>query len=451
VTTHTRSWLPLAATLGIALVLVLGGLVAAPLIQRAAPRLDAEVRSAFARQDASPADWVSPELDGAIYARPLVLGTQLLIATESNSVYVLDTDSGNIRWQQHLGDPVPGSALPCGNIDPVGITSTPAIDPQAGVVYVVGLVQPTHHELYVLGLSDGTVQYHFPIDPPGADARVHNQRGALTLSQGVVYVPFGGRFGDCGDYHGRVVGVRVGDTTGGSLIAYQTPGDEAGIWAPGGAAADEAGNLFVATGNGGSTATFGYSESVLKLSPDLQVQDYFTPRNWAELNRGDVDIGSLTPALLDNDLVFQAGKEGIGYLLQASNLGQVGGEVFSARVCSRGAYGMTAYAAPYLYVPCTDGLVAVQLDFGPPAFSAAWHGPAVTGRPAAGPPLLAAGAVWGIDLGGGVLYGLDPDSGAVRFKGGLPGPARNFSTPAADVRHVYAPAGRQIAAFVIAD
>jgi hypothetical protein len=121
VRTHARAWLPPAAILGIALVLGLGGLLAAPLIQRAGPRLEGEVRSAFGRQGASPPDWVSPELDGAIYARPLVVGNQLLVPTEANSVYALDTGSGSVVWQQRLGDPVPGSALPCGNIDPVGL------------------------------------------------------------------------------------------------------------------------------------------------------------------------------------------------------------------------------------------------------------------------------------------------------------------------------------------
>jgi outer membrane protein assembly factor BamB len=160
----------------IAVVHVLGVLLAASLIQRVAPRLDALVRSALAHQNASPPTWVSSELDGAIYARPVVLGSQLVVATEANSVYTLDTGSGSVVWRQRLGDPVPGSALPCGNIDPVGITSTPAVDAGAGLLYAVGLVQPAHHELFVLHLDDGSVQDHFPIDAPGAVLRSAGHR-----------------------------------------------------------------------------------------------------------------------------------------------------------------------------------------------------------------------------------------------------------------------------------
>ena len=53
----------------------------------------------------------------------------MIVATESNNVYALDETSGKVVWQQLIGNPMPLSQLPCGNIDPMGITGTPVIDP----------------------------------------------------------------------------------------------------------------------------------------------------------------------------------------------------------------------------------------------------------------------------------------------------------------------------------
>src|SRR5215470_12651289 len=63
-------------------------------------------------------------LDGAVYGQPLVIGGLVIAATEGDTVYGLDRATGNIRWHVHLGTPVPLSALPCGDIDPLGITGT---------------------------------------------------------------------------------------------------------------------------------------------------------------------------------------------------------------------------------------------------------------------------------------------------------------------------------------
>src|SRR5438105_2863118 len=73
--------------------------------------------------------WESQQLDGDVYAQPLVVGTTVYVATQNNTVYALDAASGNQVWAQHLGDPVPRGMLPCGNVDPTGILSTPVADP----------------------------------------------------------------------------------------------------------------------------------------------------------------------------------------------------------------------------------------------------------------------------------------------------------------------------------
>ena len=122
-------------------------------------------------------------VDGAVYAEPLVAGGKVIVATENDSVYAFDAATGHQAWRAQLGTPVPGGDLPCGNIDPSGITGTPVLDAAAGVVYAVTF-QRFEHRLVALDLAGGSVRWQRPIDPPGADPRTHQQRAALALSRG---------------------------------------------------------------------------------------------------------------------------------------------------------------------------------------------------------------------------------------------------------------------------
>jgi outer membrane protein assembly factor BamB len=232
----------------------------------------------------------------------------------------------------------------------------------------------------------------------------------LTISGGQVYVPFGGLFGDCGDYHGYVVSLP--EQAQGPLRSWQVPTSrQGGIWAPPGPVVDSSGQLYVATGNTESRGTFDVGNAVVRLTPDLRLADVFAPANWAQLNSTDTDLGSVSPSLLPGGIVFQIGKEGIGYLLDAGHLGGVGGERFSAPVCDS-AFGGTAVSGTVVYVPCRDGLVALRVDGGStPRFTSQWRGPST----AAGSPVVAGGRVWFVDLTGD-LYGLDQATGAVRFR-----------------------------------
>ena len=366
--------------------------------------------------------WRSPLLDGDVYAEPLLVGGRVIVATEGDSLYSLDPGSGAVVWQAHLGTPVPRAQLPCGNIFPLGITGTPVVDPAAQLVYAVAETAGGHHTLAAVELAGGRVRWQRSVDPPLMDPITEQQRGALTLTAGRVYVPFGGLLGDCGDYHGWMVGVAAGG--GGPLLDFRVPtGREGGIWAPAGPVVDPAGDLLVATGNSEArSGGFDGGNAVIRLSPDLRQLDLWAPADWPLLNAGDTDVGSISPALAGPGLVFQGGKSGLGYLLHGDHLGGVGGPAFSALVCPRGSYGGTAFAASILYVPCLDGLRALRI--GPGAtFSGAWTGPAT------GPPILAGGAVWAVAFGGSSLYALDPASGAQRARIEI-GPTVHFATPA---------------------
>ena len=280
--------------------------------------------------------------------------TSCTSATENNSVYAINASSGSTIWRTNLGTPVDGSVLPCGDIDPSGITGTPVIDLATRTLYAVAFLNPTHHVLFGLDLANGTVSSQVAVDAAGADPMVEQQRGALALYDGVVYIPYGGLAGDCGEYHGWIVGVPSHGSS--AILSYQVPtGREGGIWAAAGITISPNGTLYVATGNSDATSTFDYGDSVIALSPQLQVLSYFAPTNWAELNSGDVDLGSTAPALLPDGQLFQIGKQGVGYLLSGSDLGGVGGQLYDATVCG-GAYGGTAQVGGSILVPCTNGL-----------------------------------------------------------------------------------------------
>ncbi|HEV7462064.1 MAG TPA: PQQ-binding-like beta-propeller repeat protein [Solirubrobacteraceae bacterium] len=380
----------------------------------------------------------SASVDGDVYAEPLVAAGRVVAATENDSLYAFDAVSGRRLWRTHLGSPVDGSSLPCGNINPSGITSTPAIDTKRRLVYAVAFIAPARHELAAVDLSSGRVRWRRAIDPP-ADPTVHQQRGALALANGRVYVPYGGLFGDCGNYHGWVVSVPT-PGPGGAQANFMVPTHREGaIWAPSGPSVDNRGRLFVSTGNGDSTSSFDFGNTVIRLSPSLQRQSYFAPTNTASLNGSDTDLGSVGPLVLPGSRVFAIGKEGIAYLLDANNLGGIGHPLASRQICDS-AYGGLAYAGGRVYVPCTNGVVAVGV--GARSLSVAWRGPGFR----AGPPIVAGGLVWTVDLDGGQLTGLTTGSGRVAFRAGVGSPAQ-FSTPSESGGRLYVSGGKRVLAF----
>jgi outer membrane protein assembly factor BamB len=388
--------------------------------------------------------WTSADLDGDVYAEPLVVGDRVFAATENDTLYALDAATGAIVWRTHLGTPVQSSSLPCGNIVPTsGITGTPVIDPSAGIVYAVAFLSPERHELFAVRAASGAVAWHRPIDPPGMDPRTQQLRSALTLANGRVYVAYGGLFGDCGSYHGWVAAISADGS--GPLIDYRAPTVNAGgIWAPSGPAVDAAGHLFVTTGNSFSGDTFDHGDSVIELSPELKELDFFAPSDWQALNAGDVDLGSVGPAVLPGDRIFQIGKGGVGYLLDARNLGGIGGELASAAVCNGPAFGGTAHTADTVYVPCSDGVVAVRIANGGGSFSELWKAEGF----GAGPPIVAGGLIWTVDLSSDALVGLDPGDGHEVVREPT-ADASHFASPSSAPGCVFVPTLRTITAFCV--
>ena len=371
-------------------------------------------------------------LDGAVYASPIVAKGLTIVATEHDSVYAFDA-AGNQVWVAHLGTPSPASERPCGNVDPLGITGTPIYDGASGMIFVAPEYSgsPPRHELVALTLATGAVKWRTGLDLPGVDPATMQERGALTVAGGRVWVPFGGLAGDCGNYKGRLVGVLVNGT--GSPISYTVPTTrEAGIWTPPGPTVDSTGRLFVAVGNGASGVgdPYDYSDSVLALNTSAQLVDSFSPTTWASDNDADKDLGSQGPAVV-GQWIFQAGKSGTAYVLRRGALGGIGGQVSQASICV--SFGGTAVQNNVVYVPCTDGLRAVRID-STGQLKVLWHAASsITGSPVVG-----GGRVWALDTSHGVLYGLDPRTGASLGSVSV-GAVSRFATPALSGKYALIP------------
>jgi polyvinyl alcohol dehydrogenase (cytochrome) len=359
-------------------------------------------------------------LDGAVYGEPLGVRGRVIVATQGDSVYALDPAHGRIVWRRHLGTPVPLSSLPCGNIDPLGITSTPVYDRTSGSLFVVAEILGPRHVLFALDASTGTVRWSRSVDLAGDNPIAYQQRAALALGNGYVYVGFGGLAGDCGAYRGEVVGVPVSGH--GATIAYRVPvAREGAVWATGGPVLDAHGNLYVSIGNGSSTTTYDGSDAVIELSATLQLRTRFAPAQWAQDNANDADLGSLSPVLVPGGWVFIAGKSGTGYVLRQGALGDVGGQVSSSGVCS--AFGGAARTGSTIYVPCSNGLRMVQI--GPDgSIRLGWQ----THSGATGPPVIGGGVIWSLAIGTGELLALSPSTGAVMARLGV-GPVPHFVSP----------------------
>ena len=287
---------------------------------------------------------------------PLVKGkfNAVIIATMHNTVYVYDADKENRGpegrtiplWATWLGPPRPSTKeidMWSTNDPEWGILSTPVISDDKTTLFVVAWhddgAKGFAYRLHALDLKNGTDR-HPPviIGASSSDATLpckrqntfnpclHKQRTALLLSNGTIYVAFGG------------------DGNRGALFAFDaqtleqkafwnsTPtGNDGGIWQSGqGPAADAQGNIYLMTGNGTFDAAQGgqnFGSSFVKLhleGPKLVVKDFFTPCNQKFLNDNDLDLGSAGPVLLpvSPGRVVSGGKEGVLYLLSPTNVGK---------------------------------------------------------------------------------------------------------------------------------
>jgi outer membrane protein assembly factor BamB len=413
--------------------------------------------------------WTSPVLDGEVYAEPLIYNGVVYTATLNDTVYALNQSDGTVLWSKNVGAPQT-SGWSCSGLV-AGILSTPVIDTAANRIYVAAEMAGTTPIYHLFGLdlgSVGNIVLNVPIAPAGFDWKVQQQRGALAVANGNVYVPFGGRAGDCFDngtpYYGWIADVPTG---GGTTNVFRTPSTAESAWAAGGVVVDDAShNVFFATGNAIPCSGATYSDSIVRVSPALASPTFFEPLDWqANWCGPDSDLGSASPVLISPNLMFTAGKHGGGFLLDPTNLGGINGQLYPARapyvqadVClsqhSDATFGSFAYAAPYVYLECESptaglGLVALNVNTSTPSFTNCsascpapnWH---TGGSTRFGPPIVAAGAVWAASDNGLTAY--NAATGALIYQSGAFGVNR-FVTPAEAGGQVFVPSHTVIRSF----
>jgi outer membrane protein assembly factor BamB len=136
------------------------------------------------------------------------------------------------------------------------------------------------------------------------------------------------------------------------------------------------------------------------------------------------------------------GKSGIGYLMKRSDLGGIGGEVASTKVCPGVADGGDAVVGSVVYVPCATGVTQVTVSDSPPGLKVGW----TTSSASSGGPIIASGYLWSIDRSG-TLWGINPSNGDSVFQASLGSEATHFPTPTVADGLLIAPAAGQVVAF----
>lgn len=347
-------------------------------------------------------------LRGAVYGEPLVIGGTLVVATERNYVYGLAARTGTVRWRVGLGAPQPQAGLPCGNIDPLGVTGTPAYDRGTGSVFVVAETRGGHHTLWALRARTGAKRWHRSLDVlPNRNRKAEQQRSALLVTHGRVFTAFGGLAGDCSNYVGYVASVPADGS--GAVRHYAVPtAREAGIWATPGPVRGANGNVYVATGNGAELdGRWDKSDSVTELTPGrLARQSVFAPRSWAEDNTRDLDLGSSSPVMVPAARrIVIAGKRGVVYLLRP-HLGGVGSAV--ARLSGCRAFGGAAVVGQTVLMPCKGEGAIRALHVGSSSLSWSWRADGLYSS-----PVVAGDRVYLADQASGDLVVLSLADGSV--------------------------------------
>jgi hypothetical protein len=402
---------------------------------------------------------------GNTWASPLYLpngpnGNGLFFTvTNGNDVFALDETTGALVWTKNIGTPATKTGQSCGDISPLGIISTPVIDAQARTIYVAGAIGNTTtitaHQIHALSVDDGTERAGWPVDVSTLSsggvqfvASPQNQRSALSLVGGVLYVAYGGHNGDCGNYRGWVVAVDTATpTTRAAWVTGGTRGEA--IWAAGGMASDGNG-VFALTGNNlAGVTTHADSEEVVRLTGMAAVdrstnKNIFYPSTWRTMDGNDADLGASSPVYLasPSPMVAAVSKDGHLFLLDAQNLGGMGGQLADLVIATPGS--MIVHTAPAAYTTAqgthlvlttnsggqcpsggASGKVAMSIlipSGSPPVPRVAWCVPianASLGFPASPMATTTDGQsnaiVW--FMSGSTLMGVDGDTGATVFTG----------------------------------
>jgi outer membrane protein assembly factor BamB len=317
-------------------------------------------------------------VDGKVDAEPLYTAdiqiphqgrhNVLYVATENDSVYAFDADSGKPLWHVRLLEPgeTPSGSLNCSQVIPIiGITATPVIDLNRGphgTIYVVAMSKDSNgnyfQRLHALDLTTGAKEFGGPTTVhatyPGNGAvsrhgtaifqpRQHEERAALLLLHGTLYTSWSSHC-DNNPYNGWVIGYNERSLKQTSVLDLAPNGEETSVWQSGaGPATDSQGNMYILAANGtfdtalnskGFPSQDDFGNAFLKISTlggQLSIVDYFAMFNVTAENNADADLGSGGPLVLPDmrgesgkilHLAVGAGKDRNIYLVNRENMGK---------------------------------------------------------------------------------------------------------------------------------
>jgi hypothetical protein len=315
-------------------------------------------------------------VDGYVDAEPLYLsavnisgGTHnvLIVATENDSVYAFDADTGTQYWKISalLSGETASDDRGCDQVVPViGITATPVISRPSGsngVIYVVAMSKDSsgnyYQRLHALDAATGDELYNGPMDIaakyPGTgdnssggyvifDPSQYKERSGLLLANGTVYLTWASHC-DIRPYTGWIMAYNASTLAQTSVLNVTPNANEGAIWgSSAGLTYDGNGNIFVLDANGvfdtklnssGFPSSGDYGNAFLRISTKsgLAVADYFEMYNQQNENCCDIDLGSggalLLPSMKDSSgkswlLAAGAGKDGNLYLVNRSSMGK---------------------------------------------------------------------------------------------------------------------------------
>jgi hypothetical protein len=427
---------------------------------------------------------------GSTWASPLYVDQgpggkgAFFIVTNDNDVLAFDETDGHLVWPRPFNiGPAPQSAGPPGHCSPpyhVGILSTPVIDPKQGpdgfaTIYVAGAIGNANgyidrHEVHALSVNDGTERKGWPINVSAIQAAAStaagitnfhadasNQRSALSLVNGLLYVAYGGHVGDCDTYHGWVVAIDVANPS--KTGAWATAGQGEAIWAAGGMVSDGDGVIAVTSNSTTGITSHADSEEVVRVTGMASVNrsnaNIFYPGDWRDhLDAKDLDFGSSSPVLFSvpgavpANLLAAVTKAGTFYLLDPANLGGIDGytakltiaddgpqirTTLAAYTSASGAHVILEATAAHCPGGTSQAIVSISVPPGaPPVPAVAWCAPTQDN----GAPIATTSdgkndaIVWFINHGN--LIGVDGDTGMPIVTGaGQCGVVREWISPIA--------------------
>lgn len=449
-------------------------------------------------------------ISGNVYMQPLYVengpGGQamIIVGTNSNNIYALNATTGAVIWQKlaaEIGTPATG--LPCGNVVPEGILGTPVVDLSTRTLYFNAMTMSGtspnilfRQMIYSVNVDTGVTNPNWPASVEGTGSggvnftsNVQGERGAAVIVGDRVYFPYGGRFGDCGSYHGWLVG--VSKTNPADILGFATRAANGGSstgggsWAVGGVASDGV-NLFIATGNtfGAATANIWRGgEAIIRLQPGPvfspspssgptpSADNFWAPTNWGPLDNGDTDLGGTGAMMVDvtgaspSQLIVAFGKDRNAYILNRNNLGGVSAPLAQANAVSSSAIiqAPATYRTSlgtYVVFRGSSVISAIRITAtNPPTIVTNPWAPNTASQTGRGSPFVTTtdgvnnAIVWAVGSESSQrLMGWNGDTGAVVYNGGganeLMTGTRRFNTGIVARGRIYFAADNRVYAFV---